>query len=284
MRAALALVVLLAPLALAQEPPAQPASFLVYRPWPEARDELATALAPPPFDAARLPATRIDRTSVASSAPENRPESAPAHYREMLRLVQRAEAEGAPVALTMDGGLVGPAALEVRVSSGHGPVIEASPAQVRLSLVVFEHGVVVAGRPHPYVARFALDPFDLAVPGDATTEVRLDASWEIDRLGVVAIAHNETGVLQSATWLVRQELPSQQIAKAPLVEHVTASWCTPCTAADEALLLLATQRGAAGPLGGDGHAGYLRAPSGWLWAGAALGAVAAIALVGRRRA
>lgn len=266
---------------LAQEAPASPAGFLVYRPWPDARDELATALAPPPFDAARLPVTRIDRDAVASSAPENRPESAPAHYREMLRLVQAAEAEGAPLAITIDGE-VAPSSIEVRVFTARGPVLETSASAVELELVVFEQGVIVAGRAHPYVARFALEPVTVAVPGNATLDVRLDPSWSVDRIGVVAIARNASGVLQSATWMPRQDLPTQQVAKAPLVEHVTASWCAPCTPADEAFLLLATQRGAAGPLPGEGHPSYLRAPSMWLWAGLAAGAVAAILLVGRR--
>lgn len=280
MRAALVLALLLAPLALAQEQPAQPASFLVYRPWPDARDELATALAPPPFDAARLPATRIDRASVASTAPENRPESAPAHYREMLRLVQRAEVEAGGVALRVDGKVASASiALDVQVSSDDATIDNAS-----LALVVFEHGVVVAGMAHPYVARFALTPKPVAVPGNASFDVRIDPAWNVDKLGVVVVAERDGRILQSATWLPRQHGPTEQTARAPLVEHVTASWCTPCKPADDALLLLATQRGAAGPLSLEGHAGYLRAPSGWLWAGLALGAIVAIALVGRRRA
>jgi len=274
-------LLLLAPLAWAQEAPAQPASFLAYRPEGDTRDALATPLAPPPFEATRLPATRIDRVGVASSAPENRPESAPAHYREMLRLVQAAEAEGAPLALVVDGRAA-PGSLSLRVEAR--PQGAAPPAEVAVSLVLFEHGVVVAGRAHPYVARFALAPETLAVPGNASFDVRLDPSWSLDRVGVVAIAARDGRVVQSATWLPRQDAPTVQQAKAALVEHVTATWCSPCAPADDAFVLLATQRGAAGALPSDGHASYLRAPTGWLWAGLALGALAAVALVGRRRA
>lgn len=278
-RLALAAVLLLAPLALAQQAPATPASFLVYRPWPDALgDELATALAPPPFDAPRLPAARVDRALAASSAPENAPESAPAHYREMLRLVQIAEAEGAPVGLVLDGD-VAPGGLAVRVEILPQT---AAPASVELSLVVFEHDVRVAGRGEPYVARFALAPTNASVPGNVSLDVRLDPAWSVDRLGVVAIARVDGRVVQSATWLPRQDAPTEQIAKAPLVELVTASWCSPCRPAGEAFLLLATQRGAAGPLASEGHAGYLRPPSAWLWVGFALGAFGAIALARRR--
>lgn len=275
----LALLAAVAPLALAQETPASPASFLAYRPWPDARDELGTALAPPPFDASRLPVTRVDRVATASPAPENRPESAPAHYREMLRLVQAAEAAGAPVTLEVSGG-VAPGTMEVRVVATPTRTVL---GEVELALVVFEHGVEVAGRAHPYVARFALEPAPLSLPGNATFDVRLDRAWNLDRLGVVVLVRNASGVLQSATWMPRQaDAVTHQVAKAPLVEHVTASWCAPCAPADEAFLLLATQRGAAGPLAGSAEASYLRAPTGWLWAGLAAGLIAAFLLVGRR--
>lgn len=270
---------LLAPLALAQEPPASPASFLVYRPAGDTRDGLATSLAPPPFEHARLPVAWIDRRLLAEGAPEGRPESAPAQYREMLRLVQIAEAEGAPVRLAVDGSVApGKLTLEVDASPGDGD----PPANVTLSAVVFEHGVDVGGRAEPYVARFALAPEPIDLPGHIAFDVRLDPAWDLDRLGVVAIASADGRVLQSATWLPRQNGPTVQEAKAPLVETVTASWCAPCAPVDEAFLLLATQRGAAGPLASAGHDGYLRAPTGWLWAGLALGTLAAFALVRRR--
>ena len=272
-------MLLFAPLALAQEAPASPASFVVYRPWPDARDALATALAPPPFDASRLPATRIDRDAFASSAPENRPENAAAHYREMLRLVQAAEAEGSPVTLVVDGD-VAPGELRVEVNVSLRPTWSFRNAS--LALVVFEHGVVVAGRAHPYVARFALAPEPIRGSGVVAFSTVLDPAWDVDALGVVAIAKHDEEVVQSATWLPRQLGPTIQAAKAPLVELVTASWCTPCVPAEEGFLLLATQRGAAGPLEAPGGASYLRPPSALLWLGLAAGAAAAVVLLGRR--
>lgn len=283
MRAVALLLLALAPLALAQEAPAEPATFLVYRPWPDRApgDPLASALAPHPFDAPRLPATFVDRATRAATAPENAPESAPAHYREMLRLVQAAEVEGTTVALRVDG-TVAPGTLTVRVEAR--PLPERPPAAIDLELVVFEHGVVVAGRAEPYVARFSLAPENVTLPGNATQQVRLDAAWDVDRLGVVAIARAEGRVLQSAAWLPRQDAPTEQAQKAALVEHVTASWCEACRAADDAFLLLATQRGPAGALPAAGDASYLRPATPWLWGGLALGLAGAIVAARGRRA
>lgn len=278
------LLLLVAPAIGAQQAPATPASFLVYRPWPDPlHDELASALAPPPFDAPRLPATRIDRALVASPAPENAPESAPAHYREMVRVVQQAEAEGTRVGAVLVGA-VEPGALAMRLELR--ALSPGAPSRVEAAFVVFEHGVDVAGRAEPYVARFAAASTNATVPGNLSMEIRVDPAWSVDRLGVVAVLRAEERVVQSATWLPRQDAPTQQLSKAPLVEHVTASWCEPCRPSDEAFLLLATQRGAAGPLeAGGARAGYLRAPDGWLWMGLGLGALGAVALArGGRRA
>ncbi|HVM45956.1 MAG TPA: hypothetical protein VM582_08485, partial [Candidatus Thermoplasmatota archaeon] len=202
------------------------------------------------------------------------PQSAPAHYREMLRLVQAAAVEGAGVGLVVRGS-VAPGTLGVQVETR---ALANAPEGVELALVLFEHGVVVAGRTEPYVARFALDPVRVSVPGNASQQLRLDPAWDLDRVGVVALALVDGRVVQSATWLPRQDAPTVQLVRAPLVEHVTASWCSPCGPADEALILLATQRGPAGPLPALGEGSYLRAPTGWLWAGLALGAAGAVAL------
>lgn len=287
MRPATARCILLAlafvlPAALAQPTPASPASFLVYHaaggPSP---DPLASPLAPAPFDAARLPTTRFDRASVASAAPENAPESAPAHFREFARLLAEREVGGAPLGLRIEGDAqVG--ALTMRVESlvlGDG-----APTNVTLQLVVFEHGVDVGGRLHPYVARFASAPQALALPGVASTRLALDPSWSLDDLGVVAIASAEGEVLQSATWLVRQDAPTEQRAKSVLIEQVTASWCEPCTPAEEALALLSIQRGVAPALAARPEGSHLRAPDVLFYVGLAFGLVAALALVRRHPA
>lgn len=268
--AAVLLAVLLLPPALAQVS-GEPVSFLVYRPWPDPRagaadaDPLASALAPPPREVDRLPFTLVDREARARTAPENQPESALAHYRELSRLVQSRETTGAPLTLTLSGALV-PGALEARVSPSE---------DANVTLVVFEHAT------SPYAARFVLAPVRVAANETSTHTIRLDPAWRADRLGVVAIAERG-GEIQSATWWARSDAPVVQRGKSVLVEHVTASWCDPCAPVDEALALLATQRGVAGPLPTGGAPSYLRAPDWSLYAGLAVGLAAAVALARRR--
>lgn len=264
------LALILLPPALAQVG-SEPVSFLVYRPWPDPRgldgDPLASALAPPPRAAERLPLTLVDRAVEASRAPENAPESALAHYREISRLVQEREAQGAPLALTL-GGTVGPGVLVIDVLASR---------DAHVSLVVFEHAFSA------YAARFVLEPTQAQANVTTRQEARLDPSWNVERLGVVAIAQRD-GETQSATWLVSADAPTVQTRKSVLVEHVTANWCDPCGPVDEALALLATQRGVAGPLASVGAPSYLRAPEWPLLAGLVLGGGAALALLRRPRA
>ena len=269
--AALLLALLLAPHALAQVG-SEPVTFLVYRPWPDPRagsaeaDPLASPLAPPPRDVERLPFTLADRAQTAQRAPENAPESALAHYRELSRLVQAREAQGAPLSLTLTGTLA-TGILEIAASPS-----EAASVQ----LVVFEHARA------PYAARFVLAPVALAANETTRQSVRLDPAWDAARLGVVAIAERQ-GETQSATWLVGSTSATVQTRKSVLLEHVTASWCDPCRPVDEALALLAAQRGVAGALVTDEAPSYLRAPSWTLYAGLILGGAAAVALLRRRK-
>lgn len=270
--AAVLLAVLLLPPALAQVS-GEPVSFLVYRPWPDPRagsadaDPMASALAPPPREVDRLPYTLVDREARADTAPENQPESALAHYRELSRLVQSREAGGAPLTLTLSGALL-PGAMEARVSPD---------ADANVTLVLFEH------KTSPYAARFVLAPVFVAANATSTQTLRLDPAWQPDRLGIVAIAERD-GQVQTATWWARSDAPVVQRGKSVLVEHVTASWCDPCAPMDEALALLATQRGVAGPLDAVEPPSYLRAPDASLYAGLALGGALAVALLRGRRA
>ncbi|HUR68246.1 MAG TPA: hypothetical protein VM370_03300 [Candidatus Thermoplasmatota archaeon] len=267
-------VLLLAPLVAAQAPDAPagpPASFLVYHaPGGREPDPLASVLAPPPAGAERLPATLFDGVERADPAPENAPERALAHYREMQRRLLSRESAPPGVELRLDGALTGDAL--------HVSVAASGPAT--LSVVVFEHGVDLAGRPRPYVARFAFEP---TTERTLASEVHLQRDWDPEKLGFVAIARNGSEVVQSATWTVAGDAPVVQTQKSVLVEHVTASWCDACGPADEAIALLATQRGVAGPLAA-GEVQYLRAPSWLLYAGLAMGALAAVAVLRRRDA
>lgn len=266
----LALLALLAPAVVAQEVPDAPVSFLVFHAQGgRDADPLAGAQAPPPAAAQRLPATFVDGAR-ADQAPENAPERALAHFRELQRLVSRAEATPAGAELT----------LSATARDGILSIALDSDRTAGLSVVVFEHGVPLDGQPQPYVARYASTTTNAS---ELDLGVALDPTWDVGRLGVVAIAREGDTVLQSATWTASQGAPTVQRARSVLVEHVTASWCDPCAPADEAVALLATQRGAAGPLEA-GDVRYLRAPSWTLYAGLLLGAAAAILVLRRRDA
>lgn len=268
---AIALLALASPLALAQVAQ-QPASVLVYHaPGGRDPDPLASALAPLPMGADRLPATFFDRADRASSAPENAPERALAHFREMQRLLLARESVPAALALTLAGELA-PGTLRVEASVSR-------PAEV--TFVLFEHGVPLAGRPQPYVARFVAEPVNVSSDASpAVARIALDPAWAPDRIGVVAIARVDGEVAQSATWTTRLDAPVVQTGRAVLIEHVTASWCDPCQPADAGLALLATQRGVAGPLDA-GDVRYFRAPEPIFYVGLSVGALAAIALLRR---
>lgn len=266
-------IVLLALPAIPAQTEAVPATFLVYHtPGGRDPDPLASPLAPPPDGTERLPATLFDRQERAHTAPENAPESALAHYREFQRAMARRESEPAGARITLTGELA-PSALRVEADVSDGPAT--------LTLVVFEHGVPLAGRPQPYVARFVARPLEVPPGGGrVASQLHLDPAWDPERIGVVAIASEGTRVLQSATWTPRLDAPTIQTRRAVLVEHVTASWCDPCRPADEAFALLATQRGAAGALDA-GDVAYFRAPTPLFYAGLALGSLVALALARR---
>lgn len=217
-----------------------------------------------PFEVDRLPLVFVDRAVVASRAPENAPASAAAHYREIARIVQAREAEGAPLALTL-GGALAPGALELRVTPS---------AASEVTLVVFEGA---------YVARLVLAPLALAADETARPRVALDPAWDAPRLGVVALARLEDGRTQSATWLVRDDVPTVQARRAVLVESVLAPGCAPCAPVDDALALLAAQRGVV-PAGEAEGGQYLRAPDARLFLGAGLGGLLALVLLRRRAA
>lgn len=250
---------------------ARPASFLVFH-APGGEDPLASPLAPPPAGVDRLPTTILDGVERADPAPENAPENALAHFREIQRLLQRREAEPAGANVTLRGELR-PGVLAAHAEVSRGPL--------ELTFVLFEHGVPVDGRQHPYVARFRTEP--VAIPAEGATrasEIRLDPAWGPERIGVAAILRDGDRVVQSATWTPRLDAPTEQTARAVLVEHVTATWCDHCRGADEAIALLATQRGVAGPLE-PGDVSYGRMPTPLFYAGAALGLVAAAWLLRR---
>lgn len=278
---ALAALLLALPVALAQATePVRPLSFLVYHAEGGAQpDPLATPLTSA-FAASRMPVTLFDRAERAASAPEGAPASAPAHYREFQRLVERREAGGAPIALAMEGE-ARPDALELTLEATALGAFE--PGAVNVSFVLFEHGALAEGRPQPYVARAATAPQRLLVNGTLEQEIQLDPAWALDRIGVVAIAEAGDVVLQSVTWMPARGGFARSVDKTVLVEHVTATWCNACAPADDALGLLAAQRGVAGPL--DAGATHdARAPGVLFYVGLAIGGLASVALFRRRAA
>lgn len=268
----LAMLALLAPAVAAQDAPSgHVASFLAYHAdGGRDADPLASPLAPPPARADRLPATFFDGSRRADNAPENAPERALAHYREFQRLLLARESVPAGTTISLDATL-DTNTLEVRAFA---------PESVNWTLVLFEQGAPRDGVPQPYVARYVTDAPDAR---EITRDFPLDAAWQHERLGVVAIARNGDEVLQSATWTLARATPTVQRERAVLVEHVTASWCDPCRPADEAFALLSSQRGMAGPLG-SGELQYFHAPGWQLYAGLALGGLVAFALLRRRAA
>lgn len=295
--AACLVLALVLPGALAQqEDRVRAASILVYHPWPDPRagapdaDPLGSPLAPPP-DGLRIGSTLFDGTALASGAPEGTPESALAHFREFQRLLLQRERTGAPLALTL-GGRVEADTLRIEAT------VSQSDLPLSLSFVLFENGVPAQTseglRAQPYVARVVLpaEPVDASAgPATVVREAALDPAWDLQRLGVVAIAraaeagerHAQGEVVQSAAWLVRSPAPTTQTDKAVLVERASATWCDPCRPGDEALTLLASQYGVDAPASTTPD-GYLRAPSAFAFAGLLAGLGVGLVLLRRRDA
>ena len=246
----LALLIAL-PLVGAQTAPPQP-TFVVYHlsPDPHAGDadadpaSLPGVMPDPAFPDASLPAARVDGFLMADPASEGAPESAPARFRELQRLVLLSEAGGAPITLEADGAMGN---VTVR-ASGEASLVEL-------------HAVVVDGT----LARAVLSPVTVNL-----SDGRANASWlfeappgaRADRLGVAIWArllepvgtHARGEVAQSLLW--RPGAAARAVDKQPLVEQVTASWCEACKPADDALGLMASR--AAPPETGTGA--YWRAP------------------------
>lgn len=262
------------PLGQAQDESSSGPSFLVYHVvGGRDPDPLASRLVDTP-DVERLPATFFDRAERADAAPENAPESAPAHYREMERRLSARETMGTPrlfLTVVHEGDLL----LATVRGEGNGTL--------NTSFVVFEHGATLGGVPQPYVARFSTASSDLPANASRGAQIRVDPSWNEGRLGVVAIAREGEEIVQSATWIEGGDSTVRQLSKGVLVEHVTASWCTACRPADEAFALLSLQRGAGGPLE-SGDATYFRAPSWRLYAGLVIGGMVALVIFRRRAA
>lgn len=235
--------------------------------------------APPPAELQGLPATVVDGVLVADNAPQGNPASAFAHFQEIQGLVDQRAATGAPVTIELDGRVEG-GNLTFDVNA---TTTEALPS-VRLGLVVVQDDpdgrrfVAVAAPPGAEGALAPDQPLALA------RTLPVNASWDPARLGVVAwvkllgasgtFAGGE--VVQSATWTAAQAAPTRQAAKAPLVEHATATWCEPCQPSDQAIALLA---GAAGAQGGKR---YALPPTPLAILGLAGGAVVGLVLVRRR--
>lgn len=269
--------------------PARAASLVVYHVSPDPRagaadaDPLARAEAPSP-PSARLPYTLIDGVEPTDPAPEGRPESAFAHFREMQRLVDLRKATGAPVALTLDVGLEeGTATARVLAQPAPGAV----PPQARLRVVLVEDGAPLTtpegARTLRYVARVALPAENLTYGTTVERSIPLAPEWQRARLGVVAVVETIEGeTLQSATWISGQG-EVRASSRMVLVEHVTATWCAPCEPADEAFALLASQVGLFDDAA-SGPASYLRPPTTLLVVGALLGAAAGALLLRRRAA
>lgn len=242
---AAALLLALPPLAPAQDQAhARPAALVLYD----------AASAP---EGMPVPGTRFDGAALADAAPEGRPESALAHFREMQRHLRERSRTSAGMPLTLHAAFEGDALRATAQAEG----------EVEL--------VLVEDLPdRRFLARARADGPEHAFP--------LDPSWDRGRLGVVAVARGEGGeALQAATWLAGQSGPTVQRAKAVLVEHATAEGCAPCAPRDEAYALLAAQ---AGGVARDAAGSYWRAPTLPALAGVALGLAAGGVLLGRRPA
>lgn len=224
---------------------------------------LPHAEAPPPASD-RLPFTIVDGVEAASAAPEGRPESALAHFRELQRLAGLRRAVGAPVTLALEATREGEAYDARILAEGD------APAGATLELVVFGEGHLALGRAE-------------AVALAAGREIRATLPADERARGVVAIARGADGeALQSATW-VEGGTPTRSVSKRVLVEHVSAKGCAPCVPATEAFQLFAAQSGALDATGGS-EASLLRAPSSHLVAGALGGALAGLVVLRRLRA
>ena len=247
----LAMVLVLVPPSLAQEPRARP-TFVVYHVSPDPQaggpdadpDSIPGVAPDPPFPLGAPPATRVDDSLLADPAPEGAPESAPARFRELQSLGKVREATGSPITLDASGA---PDAVRV-VASGEGGRIEL-------------HAVVIDGA----LARAVLAPYELnltAGPANATFSFTLPNGSRADRVGLAIWARllepvgtlDAGEVAQSLVWHPGGTARAAQ--KQPLVEHVTASWCEACKPADDAVGLMASDSAVA-----DGSAsGYWRAP------------------------
>lgn len=248
----------------AQAAPA-PANLVVYHAHPDPRggtpddpDPMSTPHAPGP-PAPRLPLTRFDGVTDAADAPEGSPESVPAHFREMQRLLLAREREGAGATLVVHGTLRdGRLEITARVAEPRRPLENAT-----FTATLVEDGVAHDGasgvRVHRHVARATLPAVPVAGDGEARWNLTLDPAWDASRASIVVALRAEGGeALQSARWGVGQDAPTVQRAKAVLVERVTASWCVPCGPSDEALALLAAR---AAPASAEGGLAYARAPT-----------------------
>lgn len=275
--------------------PREAPTLVVYHPWPDPEagrpdaDPFSAAnVTPlPGLDPARLPATRADGVLDADPAPEGNPDSAVAHVRELQRLLNLRLATGAPASLVIDGALR-PGVLALNVTARAHEAL----GEVEARIVLVEDGATYDGRSHRFVAR-AVAPLERANLSAAEAslafarEIPIPPGVDASRVGVAvslrvlqADARREAGeVVQSASWSPRQEGPTIQDEKAPLVEHVSATWCEPCAASDAALDLLAAQQAST-----TGSGAYLRAPSPWAWSGALAGVVVGVIALRRRGA
>lgn len=296
---------LLSPLAAAQSSRPAEAVLLVYHLSPDPRageadaDPFSSPDAPLPAGlgedggALRLPATRLDGVLSVSAAPEGDPGSALARFRETQKLLLLRQRTGAPVTLEVAGSLGANGTLRVEVGVEPVAPLEGGPFEVRL--VVFEDGVPdpLGPRLHRHVARLVLPPETVTLSSrvQVVRDVPLKASWDAERLGVVAsVAHVGDGsrfqpgeVLQAAAWRAGQDGPTRQVAKTVLLEEATATWCEPCRPATESLALVASQFGA-DAAGSDGPRAYALAPTPLALAGLAAGGLLGLALLRRRGA
>lgn len=299
----LAFVALLAlPAALGQAPAAHETDLvlLVYHPSPDPRagepdaDAFSSPDAPDPLGLARvgdvllLPATRFDGIARASDAPEGRPESALAQFREMQRLLLLRQRTGASVALTLDARV----ANGTLVAEVDARALPGAPERVDVALYLLEDFVpdAATGARHRFLARadLGVETLALAQATGISRSFRLSPDWDASNLAVVAVARateadarrEEGEAMNAAIWRAGQHGPTVQERKAVLVEHASATWCAPCAPSDEALALLASSFG----VDTAREPSYARAPGALALAGACGGLAVAFALLRRRAA
>lgn len=290
-----ALLAVLAALAVAPAAAQQPANapvFVVYHasPDPEAgrpdADPFSTpaALPLPGLPPDRLPATRADGVLAADPAPGGNPDSSVAQVQELQRIVALREAAGAGATLDVDGALQ-PGLLRVDVNVTAAAALGAVEARVVLVEDGVPHDAGAGVQQLRDVARLVAPPEagNLTAAGATmgfSRDLALPAGVDPARVGVVvSLQRLDTGEsVQAASWTPRQAGPTHQAEKAVLVEHLTATWCEPCSPSDQAIDLLAARTAPAPEAG----ARYLQAPDVWALAGLAAG-LAAFALLVRRR-